>query len=271
MSGPSASGHDAATYGRSFADVYDEWYSDDAATEACVARLAELAGPGGSVLELGVGTGRLALPLAAADLSVTGMDSAPEMLEVLASKLGDAASGVAEAGRAATGGPGSRIRSLLGDAADPGVWPDERFDVVVAATDLLLNLVEPGSQRRCVEIATDHLRPGGHLVVEGVLAEAAEDAERRMEVREVTAERVVLIVTEGRDDGVVVGSHVELRDGEPVRLRPWAVRPLALSLLDSWASAAGLELVSRDADWSDGPFDPDGRSHVSTYRRSPFG
>lgn len=248
--------HDAATYGRSFADVYDEWYSDDATTATCVARLVELAGPGAGVLELGVGTGRLAIPLARAGMSVTGMDSSPEMLAALAAKC--------------AGGPSGsevQVRALQGDAADPDQWPEEEFDLVVAATDLLLNLVEDGAQRRCLDLCASHLRPGGHLVVEGVLAVATEPAERGLEVKEVTTERVVLIVTEGRGDGVVDGSHVELRDGEPVRLRPWSVRPLPLSTLDRWAASVGLELVSRHADWSGTPFDPDGRSHVSTYRR----
>lgn len=262
MSGAGESEHDAATYGRSFADVYDEWYSDDVATESCVANLAELAGPGGSVLELGVGTGRLAIPLARTGLSVTGMDSSPEMLAVLASKVEDEAGGTGSASE----GP---VRTVQGDAGDPAAWPEEAFDVVVAPTDLLLNLVEPGAQRRCVDLAAEHLRPGGHLVVEGALAEAVDHVERRLEVKEVSAERVLLIVTEGCGDGTVAGSHVELRDGEPVRLRPWAVRPVSLSDLDDWSTAAGLELVSRDADWSATPFDPNGRSHVSTYRRPP--
>ena len=77
-------------YGRSFADVYDDWYREVSDVDATVARVAALAARrgGGRVLELGVGTGRLALPLAARGLAVTGVDASPEMLERLRAKDG---------------------------------------------------------------------------------------------------------------------------------------------------------------------------------------
>src|SRR6266508_1595611 len=68
-------GYQASTYGDRIADVYDQWYGygrgDD---DACVERLAELAG-GGPALELGIGTGRIALPLAARGVEVHGVDA----------------------------------------------------------------------------------------------------------------------------------------------------------------------------------------------------
>jgi hypothetical protein len=76
-------GYDSSSYGDAFADVYDDWYrdiSDIDATVDCVAALAR----SGRVLELGVGTGRLALPLAARGCTVTGIDSSARMLEHLA-------------------------------------------------------------------------------------------------------------------------------------------------------------------------------------------
>jgi SAM-dependent methyltransferase len=75
------------TYGERVADLYDDWYQDHPDTRVAVERLAELAGPG-PVLELGVGTGRLALPLAERDLEVHGIDASPAMLDRLRAKPG---------------------------------------------------------------------------------------------------------------------------------------------------------------------------------------
>ena len=83
-------GFEPPAYGEAMADVYDEWYagvSDVEATVAALVRLSEMAG-GGRVLELGVGTGRLAIPLAETGLTVTGIDVSPAMLARLRAKPG---------------------------------------------------------------------------------------------------------------------------------------------------------------------------------------
>ena len=83
----------------------------------------------------------------------------------------------------------------------------------------------------------------------------------------VTAESVVLIATEADpSDGVVTGQHIELRDGAPVRLRPWRIRVTGPDELDAWANEAGLVLGERRADWEGTPYDPHGAGHVSVYR-----
>ena len=252
------SGFDAGTYGRSFADVYDEWYPAGPHTEAAVALLLALtdgaaadAGRPGRLLELGVGTGRLALPLAAAGRQVVGLDSSPEMLDLLRAKLGGS----------------STVQPVLGDLADPAAWPDGPFDAVVAAFNLVCNVADPEAQRSVFTSAAKVLAPRGALVVEAVLPAPWDGVERRLEVRSVTAEAVVLIATEADpSDGVVTGQHIELRDGDPVRLRPWRIRVAGTDELDRWADEAGLVLDARHADWEGSPFDPHGAGHVSVYR-----
>ena len=73
---PSPDGYRADTYGESFADVYDDWYADVSDAVATVAAVEQMAN-GGPVLELGVGTGRLALPLAERGVRAVGIDASP--------------------------------------------------------------------------------------------------------------------------------------------------------------------------------------------------
>ncbi len=239
------------TYGRSFADVYDEWYPTDDATRAAARRISRLA-DGHRVLELGVGTGRLALELADLGVTVVGLDPSTDMLDALRAK-----------------DPGGRVEAGPGDAADPSSWPEGPFAVVVAADNLLCNLHDAADQERCVAAAAAHLRPGGHLVVQAFVAAPLLGRERNLEVRSVDAGGVRLIATDvDPTTGAVAGAHVELVDGRPPRVRPWRVVPVAVEDLDRWCVGSGLTLVERHADWDGGEFGPAAAGHVSTYRRS---
>lgn len=241
------------TYGRSFADVYDEWYPADTATVAAVERIHQLAGAGARILELGVGTGRLALPLAALGHEVVGLDSSTEMLDRLA---------INAAGSADSSGS---IDGVRGDVADGAAWPAGPFQVVVAAFNLVCNLTDVAAQSAMFVQAHAALAPGGVLVVEAFVPHPVDHAERRLEVREVSAEQVVLIASRTDPDlGVVIGQHIQLRDGEPVRLRPWRLRPTSPAELDRLAGLAGLERVDRRDGWDGAGL---GDACVTTYRR----
>jgi 2-polyprenyl-3-methyl-5-hydroxy-6-metoxy-1,4-benzoquinol methylase len=78
-------GYEPSTYGEHIADVYDDWYSG--VEEEALAFLTALAS-GGSALELGIGTGRLAIPLKARGVTVQGIDASPSMVQHLRSKPG---------------------------------------------------------------------------------------------------------------------------------------------------------------------------------------
>jgi SAM-dependent methyltransferase len=253
--GADQDGFAADTYGRGFADVYDRWYPSDPATSAAVERISALAGPRTAVLELGVGTGRLAVPLARSGHTVVGLDSSTEMLERLA--------------RNAEGVPFGSVQGQRIDLAGEDPWPPGPFAVVVAAFNLVCNLVDPFAQARLFERAAAVLDPGGHLVVETFLAAPLERRQRHLEVREVRADAVVLIASDTEpDSGIVTGSHIELRDGEPVRLRPWRLRLTAPDELDGWAAAAGLHRVAQWQDWDGTPHEQDASAstRIGVYR-----
>lgn len=252
--------HNPSRYGEAFADVYDEWYSESFDTEGAVDALAALAGAG-PVLELGVGTGRLALPLAARGLTVVGLDASASMFEKLAVKPGAAAVHAVLADMADVG-------PAIGSAGDP--IPAAGYRLVFSAYNTFLNLDTEGAQRRCLEGCASLVADEGSLVVEAYVPAPPEGVPRTsLDVARVTTDAVVLTATEHDAAAqVVTGQHIELRDGA-VRMRPWRVRYLTPEQLDALAADAGLALVDRWADWRRTPFDDDCDTHVSVYRRAP--
>jgi ubiquinone/menaquinone biosynthesis C-methylase UbiE len=245
-------GYDSGQYGRSFADVYDHWYRDVSDIDATVHRVAVLAARrgGGRVLELGIGTGRLALPLAARGLHVTGVDSSPEMLDQLRAKAGS-----------------EQLDLVLGDMADLAV--NGPFAAAFVAFNTFFNLTTQDAQQACLRRVHAVLAPGGWFMLEAFVPPADEDDASGVSARTVEIDRVVL--TAARRDvatQTISGQHIEITE-QGVRLRPWMVRYAAPAELDAMAAAAGLRLVERHADWHGAPFHDASDSHVSVYRRPP--
>jgi SAM-dependent methyltransferase len=249
-------GYASSSYGDGFADVYDAWYRDVTDTGACIDRLRSLLPAGGRVLELGVGTGRLALPLADAGLAVTGVDSSPAMVAALRAKPG-----------------GHRVHVVLGDMADLGSTdppvPDEpQFDLALAAYNTLFNLTGAGDAARGLASAARRLVPGGRLVVEAFVPRPDPDGRAdSVAVSRMSVDELVLTATlHDAEAQTISGQHVQIT-GSGVRLRPWMVRYLHPHQLDEAATAAGLALEHRWADWAGTAFDDHCPTHVSVYRR----
>lgn len=239
-------GYDETTYGERFVDVYDDWYGSITDTEACVEAVARLAA-GGPVLELGVGTGRLAIPLAQCGLEVTGVDASPSMLAALAAKPG-----------------GDAVEAVLGDMTDPPVG-DRRFSVVFVAYNTLFNLVTVDGQRACLANAARHLAPGGCVAIEAFVPDVSGAAEDSVVPKHVTADKVVLSVSrQDPDRQEVVGQYVDISEAG-IRLRPWHIRWSTPDQLDAMAADVGLRLADRWSSWSGETFDQHAASHISLY------
>jgi SAM-dependent methyltransferase len=239
-------GYDERSYGDGFADVYDEWYADVTDVDATVARMLSLAGPSGRVLELGVGTGRLAVPMATAGLQVVGVDSSDAMLDRLVATSG--------------------VTAILGDMVDD--LPDGPFDAVLVAYNTIFNLLDEARQQRCFTAVASRLRPGGTFVVEAFVP----DAERRarptsdVSVRTLAVDQVVLSVSvDDPDSQRAEGQFVQFSEGGGVRLRPWSIRWATPAQLDDMAAHAGLALLARFGDMAGDGFDDDSTQHVSIY------
>jgi SAM-dependent methyltransferase len=244
-------GYESNSYGDGFADVYDEWYADVTDVDATVARLLTLVGVGGSVLELGVGTGRLAVPMADADLAVTGIDSSSAMLERLASR-----------------DPDGRVVSIDGDMVDD--LPVGPFDAALVAYNTLFNLLADGAQQRCFKAVAERLRPGGHFVVEAFVPDTDQgDGSNNSDVsvRSMDVDRVVLSVSRhSPDDQQASGQFVEFTESGGVRLRPWSVRWATVDQLDAMAARAGFSVEERFGSMVGESFTDDSTQHVTVYR-----
>jgi SAM-dependent methyltransferase len=248
------------SYGDAFADVYDRWYADVTDVAACVARVAELAAPrGGNVLELGAGTGRLALPLAAHGLAVTALDASDAMIGQLRTKPGAADLRIV---------PGDMAR--LDPAALVAGTPDGKpFGVVLIAYNTLFNLAGEGEQLACLHGVAACLAPEGRLVIEAFVPTDDRTPSNDLSVSRVAPDEVVLTASvHDPETQVITGQHVQITE-DGTRLRPWRVRYLRPAQLDELAASAGLALVDRCGDWAGAPFDEYGGTvHISTYTRA---
>ncbi len=245
-------GYDDSSYGDAFADVYDDWYGEISDVDATTAMLKDLAALSGDrrVLELGVGTGRLAIPLAAAGLEVVGIDSSAAMLSQLAAKPG-----------------GELVLTLVGDMAEN--LPEGPFGVVFVAYNTLFNLPSAERQLACFRAVAARLTRGGSFVVEAFVPDTGAAPESQVSVRSVTADRVVLSVsTSDPADQRAEGQYVDITESAGVRLRPWSIRWATPDQLDAMAEVAGLTLVERWETFAGAPFGPHSPRHVSLYRAS---
>jgi SAM-dependent methyltransferase len=247
-------GYGPSTYGDRFADVYDDWYGDMSDAEATVERVAALAAASGThrLLELGGGSGRLALPLAAAGIPTWTVDASLAMLGRLRSKPG-----------------GEAVHVVVGDMASLPLSSRARFGVVLSAFNTLFNLTTAEAQRRCVADAAARLAPGGgRLVIESFVAPAYEEGAAgvgAVEPRHIGLDEVVLTVSRlDPTNHTITGQHVQLTEAG-IRLRPWVLRYLSPEELDALAAEVGLRLVDRHGGWRAEPFTAESTMHVSTY------
>lgn len=246
------------TYGEHYADVYDDWYgeggrmaiSEVGTPDEVAAGIVALAN-GGPVLELGVGTGRLALPLADRGLAVTGLDASPAMLERLRAKPG-----------------ADRLTLVECDMAAPlPEMADGSFAVVLVGFNTFFNLTTADAQASCVAAVARLLRPGGRFVVEAFVP--APEAYDGVSVRKIDVDRVLLDVAAiDSDTQVIAGQRIEITPAGN-RLFPYLLRYATPEQFDALAAGVGLSLEHRWADWSGTPFDDEGsQSHVSVWQRT---
>jgi SAM-dependent methyltransferase len=226
-------------------------YDDGApgAPASMVSLLAELADDG-AALEMAIGTGRVALPLAAHGVPVSGIELSPDMVAQLRAKPG-----------------GDAIPVTVGDMATTRV--DGSFRLVYLIYNTIGNVETQDRQVACFANAAAHLDPGGCFVVEVGVPDLRRLAPGQDSV--VFAHAPGYVGYDRYDDLVAqhAVSHHFVADRSGARETRTPFRFVWPSELDLMARLAGLELADRWADWDRSPFTGDSGSHVSVWRKQP--
>ena len=211
--------------------------------------LAGLAGDG-RVLELAIGTGRVALPLAARGITVEGVDASAAMVEQLRAKPG-----------------GASIPVTVGDMAQVPVSGQFRLVYLVANT--LFGLLSQARQAECFGNVEGVLDPGGLYDIECFVPDLARfDRDQRVQARSVTEDSAIIEVSRHDKTQQRVNTQMITLDGQGMHLRPVAIRYSWPAELDLMADRAGLRLTERYADWDRRPFTSASGGHVSVYQRA---
>jgi SAM-dependent methyltransferase len=216
--------------------------------EPAVSFLADLAGTG-AVLELGVGTGRVALPLSRRGVRVHGIELSPAMVDHLQGKPGADA-----------------IDVTIGDFATTRV--NGMFTLAYLVRNTIMNLTSQDEQVECFRNVAAHLEPGGCFVIEVVVP-----ALRQLPPGETIRAFTVTPTHLGFDEYVdlvaqsSVSHHYWVIDGQ-LETFSAPFRYVWPSELDLMARLAGMTLRERWGDWNREPFTGDSRSHVSVWRKA---
>lgn len=231
----------AATYDDSDAEM-----SDPRVVDPVVDFLVDIAGSG-RALELGIGTGRIALPLAKRGVPVHGIELSKAMVARLRAKPG-----------------GEDIAVTIGDFATTKV--DGTFSVAYLVYNTIMNLTTQAAQVACFRNVAAHLQPGGCFVIEVGVPDL-----RRLPY----GERFVIFDASETHWGIdeydvatqgLTSHHFEVRDGR-IEKSSGPFRYVWPAELDLMAEMAGMELRERWSGWKREPFSSDSRQHVSVWEK----
>jgi SAM-dependent methyltransferase len=237
-----------STYGDRIADIYDQRFATLDPTDA-VSMLAGVA-RGGRVLEFGIGTGRLALPLAERGIRIEGIDASETMVAKLCAKPG-----------------GAGIKVTMGDFANVAV--EGRFSLVFVAFNTIFALLSQEEQVRCFANVSAHLDSDGVFVVEAFVPDVGRfDRCQTVRTFNVGVDHVELDTSKhDAKTQTVTSMHIVLTE-QGTKLYPVRIRYAWPSELDLMARLAGLQLRERWSDWKGSVFGSESQKHVSVYARS---
>lgn len=242
--------YDATTFGASAAAVFDAHYQAQGPSDAKLAVLEELA-EGGPAIDVGCGTGRISLALAERGMTITGVDSSQEMLDLFAAR-----------------DPGSAVTKRRIDIVAEPLVSTFRFAFLLFETFIMVGDLR--AQRRCMRNVAAALESGGRLLIETSLFHLDrwfEHTDSAVQVVSVATDCLVIrAVKYEQGSGRLDCQEVVLADGS-VRMIPIQFHPRSADELDLLARDAGLRLEDRWSDWARAPFRPESAGMLSVYRK----
>ncbi|WP_432479250.1 class I SAM-dependent DNA methyltransferase [Nocardioides sp. GXQ0305] len=234
-----------SSFGPDVAARYDdELRGDEDDTVAFLASLAD----GRPACELAVGTGRIALPLAAAGVEVCGIDQSRAMLDRLRARPG-----------------GERVRVVRGDMASEA--PEGTFGLVYLVFNTIGNVLTQQGQVDVFRNAASRLDDDGVFVVENAVPWQTFGRTQFVEAERVTGDEVVLDVNRFDPTTQLLSENHVTLSADGVRMGPIAQRLTTPAELDLMARVAGLTLRERYGGWRREPFTPASPLHVSVWGR----
>lgn len=242
--------HDDGYFGESVAATYDESSATMFAPEAvepAVDLLAELAGEG-RALELGVGTGRIALPLARRGVDVHGIELSRAMADRLRTKPGGAAVGVTIGDFATARAPGT-------------------YSVAYLVFNTIMNLTTQDAQVDCFRNVAAHLEPGGTFVVEVMVPQLQKLPPGQNTVPFHVGTDRLGFDTYDTATQAMSSHHVRVTEDGQGSFRSIPFRYVWPAELDLMARLAGMRLRERWADWGRAPFTSESETHVSVWEK----
>lgn len=237
--------HPVSSFGPEQAARYDD---DPRGDESSAVEFLFQTARGGRALEFAIGTGRIALPLAAKGTPVDGIELSNHMIERLRGKPG-----------------GEHIHVLQGDMSV--VSTGQTYSLVYLVFNTIFNLLSADDQIRCFENAARHLSADGRFVVEAALPHAWISPGKAEYVRAERIETGAVWLDVARYDPATQlfeENHVCLTS-DGVRMNPILCRLISPGEMDLMARIAGLRLVERYGNWQRTPFGADSVFHVSVY------
>jgi SAM-dependent methyltransferase len=238
-----------STYGDRIAEVFDRWYVPEDTREA-VRFLAGLAGSG-PVLELGIGTGRIALPLARRGIEVRGIDASESMVARLRRKRG-----------------GREIRVTMGDFAE--VASPGRYSLIFVVFNTIFALLTQDDQVRCFANVARRLTAKGVFVVQAFVPDPTRfDRGQRTETFDLSSNAVRIDASLHESAEQRVSSRHMFISEKGTELYPVELRYIWPSEMDLMANLAGMRLRDRLGGWRREPFTSESYGHVSVYERGP--
>lgn len=235
------------TYGQRIAGIYDAWYED--VERGMLELLGELAG-GGPALELGIGTGRVALPLQESGVEVHGIDASEAMIARLRAKPG-----------------GERLPVTVGDFGNVEI--EGHFSLIYVLFNTFFALPTQEEQVQCFKNVARRLGADGAFLVEAFVPDLARfDNKQTVRATAVGVDEVRLEATQWDPVKQQITSQQIALSEDGVRLYPVKLRLAWPAELDLMAQLAGLRLWQRWENWQKAPFTGDSQKHISVYKQA---